>query len=182
ALASWIEPSWPLYLVASVTLVLGLLLGAIHRDFAHESWSEKLLKAFGIGASTLSATLLLLAVLTPERSLVWRQMSLEQARLEAKAEGQPLLIDISASWCVACKELDKVTFADEAVNREAGRFFSLKIDATDDSDPEVEKVMGALSVVGLPTVVLFDSEGNEVKRFTEFVEPERFRRALSQVN
>src|SRR5690606_11802278 len=100
----------------------------------------------------------------------------------AQKEGKPLLVDFTAAWCGACKELDTVTFADPAVSREAGRFVAVKVDATDDEDAQVQESMRRLSVRGLPTVLLFDSTGSEARRFTDFVGPAEFLSALRPVN
>ena len=93
-----------------------------------------------------------------------------------------MLVDFTATWCGACKELDKITFADPAVSREAGRFLAVKVDATDDEDPVVAQTMESLNVVGLPTVLLFDSSGKEVRRFTDFVDAKNFLAALRAVD
>ena len=82
----------------------------------------------------------------------------------------------------ACKELDKVTFAREDVRREAGRFLAVKVDATNDEDPVVSSTMSDYKVVGLPTVLVFDSKGNEAIRYTDFVEPDQFLTAIKKVN
>ena len=43
-------------------------------------------------------------------------------------------------------------------------------------------IAGVLKVVGLPTVVIYDSNGQERKRFNEFVPPERFLSALEGID
>jgi thiol:disulfide interchange protein DsbD len=112
---------------------------------------------------------LLAAFLVPPPALAWVTDE-AQAVAQAQREKRPLLVDFGAEWCAACKELTKYTFADERVREEGTRFVALQIDATDDEDPRIEAVKGKYKVVGLPTVVLFDGEGHEVKRFNEFVE------------
>lgn len=47
------------------------------------------------------------------------------AREKARTQERPLLIDFAASWCVSCKELEKVTFFDDEVSREPGRFVAV---------------------------------------------------------
>ena len=59
---------------------------------------------------------------------------------------------------------------------------ALMVDATDDTDPAVETTLSAFNVQGLPAVILFDSTGKEVRRFTQFVDPENFLEALERVN
>jgi thiol:disulfide interchange protein DsbD len=135
----------------------------------------------GTALTTAGAFVLLIALTLPERELDWQKMTVEEAQKSAAQGSQPMLVDFTAAWCAACKELDKLTFAHPEVSREAGRFLAVKVDATDDEDPVVAKTMSDLKVVGLPTVLLFDSKGKEVKRFTDFVEADRFLAALRNV-
>lgn len=79
----------------------------------------------------------------------------EKAALErVRATGKPLLIDFSAAWCAACKELDLHTWIDPMVKQEvAEKFVPLKIDATDETD-EVTRLEQKYGIQGLPTVLL----------------------------
>ncbi len=40
---------------------------------------------------------------------------LDRAVAEAQAKGQPVMLDFYADWCVSCKEMEKYTFTDPAV-------------------------------------------------------------------
>jgi thiol:disulfide interchange protein len=57
----------------------------------------------------------------------------------------------------------------------------LKLDATNDDDPKVIDVQKRYKVVGLPTVILIGANGEEAKRFTDFVPPSEFLPALKGV-
>jgi thiol:disulfide interchange protein DsbD len=181
ALGAWVRPSATLSAVCAAGLLGGLAFGAVHRDFASPLLEDRLGKSVGAALVTVSALVLVLAITTPERSLRWAPLPLTEARERALAERRPLLVDVSAAWCGACKELDKLTFADPAVSRAAGRFVAVKLDATDEGDPAVQASLADLRVLGLPTVVLLDSSGREARRFTEFVPPAEFLQALEQV-
>jgi thioredoxin:protein disulfide reductase len=178
---NWIQPSLTLYIAAGIVLSLGLLIGAIHRQFDSPLMSDKVYKSIGTAAATLSAFVLVVALMTPDRELDWQKIPVATAAFAAKSEDQPLLVDFTATWCGACKELDRLTFADPEVSREAGRFLAVKVDATDDEDPLVKETMRAHNVVGLPTVLLFDSTGKEARRFTDFVAAKEFLQALRNV-
>ena len=58
---------------------------------------------------------------------------------------------------------------------------AVKVDATNDEDPVIAETLKRLNVVGLPTVILFDSRGSEAKRFTDFVPPGVMTQALAAV-
>ena len=190
ALAEPARPS-PGFLAASaLVVVVGLLFGAVHRSFEGTTPGVKLSKALGVLLVSAGAFAFLSGAIKPERTLAWEKsmpapgakLLTDQARAKALSESRPLLVDFTAAWCASCKELDKLTLSDERVQREAGRFVALKVDATDDEDPLVEATLKAHGVSGLPVVILFDSRGREAKRFNDFVEPVPFLDALERVN
>jgi thiol:disulfide interchange protein DsbD len=163
-------------------VVLGVLLGAVHRSFEEPGRVVKIRKAVGILLTTVPGVLLVLSALKPSSALSWQALSYEQAKSEAVGTERPLLVDFTADWCVACKKLERSTFSQPEVAAEAGRFVAIKVDATNADDPKVEAVKDQLNVVGLPTVLLFDSAGNEAVRCTDFVTAEAFLKALRLVN
>src|SRR5258708_32348171 len=100
----------------------------------------------------------------------------------ARDRQRPLLIDFGATWCAACKELEEKTFPDPTVQKQAARFVALHVDATDDDDPRVAQLREKYGATeGLPVVVFLDSQGQEAKRFTEFVAPDCLASALYTV-
>jgi thiol:disulfide interchange protein DsbD len=176
--------------VAAAALVVGLAAGAIHRSFEDPAWGNRRAKGSGILLTVGASFLMITALIKPARSLSWEAdeqgqigsaAHALQVRTRAQSEARPLLMDFTASWCAACKEIEKLTFSDPRVKEEAGRFLAVKVDATNDEDPAVEATMRSLGVVGLPTVILFDQQGNEAVRFTDFVDAERFLGALERV-
>jgi thioredoxin:protein disulfide reductase len=159
--------------IGAVAIVLavatGLALGAVHRDFSSESVAGKVSKAVGVLLVTVGGFSAIALLTRPSATLAWQHVPFSQAKVQAGAESRPLLVDFGAAWCGACKELDKQTFSHPSVGEEASRFIALKIDATNDEDPLVASTIKQLNVIGLPTVIVFDSQGREVKRFTDFV-------------
>ena len=113
--------------------------------------------------------------------LLWE--SDEIAAVErASTEHRPLLIDFGAAWCAACKELERITFADTRVRSSAARYVALHIDATNEDDAIVASLRRKYRVTeGLPVVLIVGSDGAEAVRFTEFVPPDRFAEALNSV-
>jgi thiol:disulfide interchange protein DsbD len=115
--------------------------------------------------------------------LAWRFHQDELAAIaEARAQGKPVIIDFWADWCTACKELDKTAWADPRVQAAAGRFVTLKMDGSHDTDA-FQTVFDKYAVVGMPTVVFIDSAGREVpQRITGAVEAEEMLKYLESVD
>jgi len=181
-ISSVAHPTPVFFGIAVGAIVVGLLIGAVHRDFAEPSNGGRVLKGLGVVLVSGAAFLSITAALKPSASLSWEPTDYVSARAKARAEARPLLVDFTAAWCVSCKELEKLTFSHDAVEQEAGRFIAVRVDATDDEDPKVEKALAEFRVKGLPTVILFDSEGREATRFNDFVDAEPFLQALRKVN
>ncbi|MFM7969257.1 protein-disulfide reductase DsbD [Aeromonas sp. A-5] len=97
-----------------------------------------------------------------------------KTRLEA-ARGKPVLLDLYADWCVACKEFEHKTFSDPEVRARFNDMVLLQADVTANDDADVDLLNG-LNVLGLPTLIFFDAAGNEVsgQRVTGFMEPAEF--------
>jgi thioredoxin:protein disulfide reductase len=117
----------------------------------------------------------------PASELAWLSSEVD-AVARAASEHKPMMVDFGANWCGACKELEEKTFSDHQVRAAGARFVALQIDATNDDDQDVAKVRQKYHATeGLPVVLLFDSDGKEAVRFTEFVTPDRFVAALAKV-
>jgi thioredoxin:protein disulfide reductase len=190
-LGAWVKPGWAFFGGAVGVLVLGVALGAVHRSFESEEWGVRLSKGLGVLMVSVAAFAGVTNLRTAERSLVWEKASPDQdlmalvsaAKAKAKQEGKPLFLDFTAAWCAACKEIEKHTFPDDRVQAAAGRYVSVKMDLTNDSDPAVERAYDEFGIRGLPVLVLFDSQGNEAKRFFgDFVPPDQLSTHMNQVN
>ncbi|MFQ6283288.1 protein-disulfide reductase DsbD [Yersinia enterocolitica] len=93
----------------------------------------------------------------------------------AQAKGKPVMLDLYADWCVACKEFEKYTFSDEQVQRQLADTALLQADVTANS-AEHAALLKELNVLGLPTILFFDAQGNEIPaaRVTGFMNASRF--------
>ncbi|MGL5324142.1 MAG: protein-disulfide reductase DsbD [Aeromonas sp.] len=100
----------------------------------------------------------------------------------AAARGKPVLLDLYADWCVACKEFEHKTFSDAAVRERFGQMVLLQADVTANDDADVE-LLNSLNVLGLPTLIFFDREGKELtgQRVTGFMGPAEFLGKLAQL-
>lgn len=180
ALTAPVRPTLTFVLVALGMVVVGLLMGAIHREFAEPGIGVKLSKGIGVLLVAVGAFVAVTAAIKPPDVVTWEHQ-LEVARGRAQRENKPMLVDFGAAWCGACKELEKVTFSSPLVAPELARFVNVKVDATNDDDPKVQEALASFKVRGLPTVVLFDSHGKEAMRYNDFVPPERFLPAIKAI-
>lgn len=180
-LSSAARPSKGFLVLMGLVAIAGLAIGAVHKSFSGPL-GDKVRKAVGVALTTVGVLLFVLGAATPAKSLVWEKTTAQAAKTKALTEKRPLIVDFTATWCTACKELDKITFAAEPVREEAGRFVAVKVDATNNDDPRVEKTLEEFGVIGLPTVVVYDSTGSEAVRYTDFVGPDKFAVALRNVN
>lgn len=105
-------------------------------------------------------------------SIDWQEYS--ESNLSSSIGQTPVIIDFYADWCIPCKELDAITFSDDKVIAESRQFLALKADMTKSLSPEVESLRNKFKIVGVPTVLILDSKGNEINRITGFVNPEEF--------
>ncbi len=163
-----------LAIAAGALVFLGIAAGAMDLSF-HGERREKIIKAAAL-TLLLAGVGLQLGWFGEARMprIAWRHE--ETAALsEARAHHAPVLIDFYADWCVACVELDKHTFTDAAVQAEAERFVTLKVDGTSGSEA-FDALQTKYGVTGMPTVVFLDSNGNplEKNRVTGFLPPDQF--------
>ncbi|MEO8799488.1 MAG: cytochrome c biogenesis protein CcdA [Polyangiaceae bacterium] len=168
-----------------VAFAIGLALASVHiaaeRKKSPIAHLSKPMKLVSIPFAIIGGYMIIAWILTPKAELEW--LTSEQAAVaQAQAEHRPLIVDFGASWCTACNELATTTFADKTVRDEAGRFVAVRVDATDNDAPGVTEVKDKYKVVGLPTVIVLDSQGNEKVRFNEFVPPEKFVSAIKAVD
>ncbi|MBZ0200421.1 MAG: thioredoxin fold domain-containing protein [Ignavibacteriaceae bacterium] len=145
---------------------------------------EKLAKnviGFKIFRYLLSVILIAVAVyaLIPSNSnsINWQQYD-EQTLAQAD---KAVIIDFYADWCIPCKELDAETFSDAKVIEKSKNFIAFKADLTKSLSPEVEQLREKYKIIGVPTVLIIDSKGNEKQRITGFVNAEEFYRILDGV-
>ena len=89
------------------------------------------------------------------------------------------MIDFTAEWCVACKELEEKTFSRENVIEESKRFVMIRFDATAPNSTE-RQVIKEYKVLGFPTLVFIDREGNR-KQIIGFVEAEELLETMRKV-
>lgn len=94
---------------------------------------------------------------------------------QANSAGKTVMVDLYADWCVACKEFEKFVFPDSAVKAALANTVWMQIDMTDNT-PTTLEFQDAFDVIGLPTILFFDHQGNELtqSRVTGMMPAEKF--------
>lgn len=112
---------------------------------------------------------------TPVANIAQLHQALEQAR------GRPVMFDLYADWCVACKEFEKYTFSDVRVRNALRDSVLLQANVTANS-PQDAALLQYLRVLGLPAILFFDAQGKEqpARRVSGFMDAETFSRHLNQ--
>ncbi|MEK7705468.1 MAG: thioredoxin family protein, partial [Myxococcota bacterium] len=146
----------------------------------------RLLKPVSVALLTLGTVLVLLGgpaspAAADAPGIDW-VVSHDQGLAKARARQAPILVDFTADWGLACKELDRHTYTDARVRAEAKRFVAIKIDATETND-EIDRLFALYDIRGLPAVIFIDAQGNvlEDPRVSGFVPADRFLSLMHKV-
>ena len=111
----------------------------------------------------------------------WKYFSQDAYELSLNSN-EKMIIDFYADWCIPCKELDAITFADPRVIEKAKDFMTYKVDMTQTLSDETEQLRNKFSIVGMPTILIIDSKGNEVERLTGFITADDFLKIINEVD
>ena len=98
--------------------------------------------------------------------LTFRQVDneaeLDQALAQAKAAGQPVMLDFYADWCVSCKEMEHNTFSDARVIEALDGFLVLQADVTA-NNAEHKALLKRFDLYGPPGIIFWDDQGERVR-------------------
>lgn len=92
-----------------------------------------------------------------------------------QAKGKPVMLDLYADWCVACKEFEKYTFSDPQVQQALKETVLLQANVTANNAQD-KALLKQLNVLGLPTILFFNEQGEEqpMQRVTGFMDATAF--------
>lgn len=100
---------------------------------------------------------------------------LRDALADARAAGEPALVDFYADWCVYCIKLDEETFSSARVRERLADARLLRVDVTE-MDATDKRLLERYDVYLPPAVMLFGADGEERRelRVVGFVGPDEF--------
>jgi thiol:disulfide interchange protein DsbD len=93
----------------------------------------------------------------------------------AQARGKTVMLDFYADWCVSCKEMENITFADTRVQAQLKNSVLLQIDLTANSEDD-KAFLQRYALFGPPAILFFDRQGSELADFRVigYQNPEQF--------
>jgi thiol:disulfide interchange protein len=162
----------PTLLIGLALLIAGLLFGKVFVANFELETPGKIRKALGVVA-VVAGTLLALRALgligAPVHAegggeVTWRSDPVT-AEVEAREKRQPMMIDFSAEWCKACKELEAHTFSEPGVAKRLSAWVTVRVDMTDDR-PEHKPLREKYKIQGLPTVAFVTADGRWLEDLT----------------
>ena len=87
--------------------------------------------------------------------------ALDAALAQAKAAGQPVLLDWYADWCISCKVIEHEVLSAPQVQAQLGTFKLLRFDITE-SNAEQRGLLDRYQLFGPPALLFFAANGSEM--------------------
>jgi len=119
---------------------------------------------------------------TRETTLPFQPVA-DLAALDAavRASTKPVMVDLYADWCVACKEFESLTFTDAAVRERLAGMTLLRVDMTANNAQD-KALMRRYGLFGPPALLFFPPGGEERSdaRVVGFLDAASFRDHLDQ--
>ncbi len=84
---------------------------------------------------------------------------LHAALIQAVSEDRLVFVEFFAEWCIACKALEELVLTEFAVQSALKDYVVVKIDTDEYADVATE-----YQVVGMPTLIVLNSNGDELYR------------------
>lgn len=85
---------------------------------------------------------------------------LDQAVALAHSQGRSVLVDFTADWCTSCKEMERWTFSDPAVQAALGNTVLLRANVTQNNADD-QALLHRFGIFGPPTIAFYGADGRE---------------------
>ncbi|HET7758100.1 MAG TPA: protein-disulfide reductase DsbD [Steroidobacteraceae bacterium] len=82
----------------------------------------------------------------------------------ARSQGHGALVDFTADWCTSCKEMNRYTFSDPAVQAALAGAALLRADVTA-NDADDQALLKHFGLFGPPTIAFYGPDGRERARY-----------------
>ena len=170
---------------AILVFMAGVFMGGLTTLTADSSSSQKLGKGFGFLAIIYGVILLLgsltggsnplqplasvnlggaTTTLEAQHELPFQRIKsvddLDREIEKASSNGQSVLLDFYADWCVSCMEMEAYTFTDSDVQAALANTVWLQADVTKNDEAD-QALLTRFGVFGPPTIIFFGSDGEQ---------------------
>jgi thiol:disulfide interchange protein DsbD len=183
-MAIWIvSPLLPaiavMLMVSALLIVSAIYMSAIDPLPTHARGAHRFWKGVGVIALVAGVALLLgalsggrdllqplsalrLAGAAPQAPVVQFERVKTVAELDARIASakRPVMLDFYADWCVSCKEMERFTFSDPAVQAKFAGMLLLQADVTANDDAD-KALLRRFHLHGPPGIIFFDARGSE---------------------
>lgn len=88
-------------------------------------------------------------------------VELEEALLQARQTGQPVMLDFYADWCTSCLEMEHKTFRDTSVQSRLKSVLLLQADVTANTEAD-RALLQRFQLFGPPGIIFYDAKGVEL--------------------
>jgi len=106
--------------------------------------------------------------------------NIEQLEDVVKKSSKPIMVDFWATWCVACKELDNITFKNKEVKEELSKYQLVKVDVTKNTQDDKD-LMKKFNLFGPPALIFYkDGKEEQNKRIIGYKNAEEFMRIVTK--
>jgi thiol:disulfide interchange protein DsbD len=79
-------------------------------------------------------------------------------------DGRIVMLDFYADWCVSCKEMERFTFSNPAIQAKLKSAIVLQADVTANSAAD-KALLKKFALYGPPGILFFDAKGQELSDF-----------------
>ena len=171
-------PKDAIYVIPTLLVIGGFYLGFLDTAGKDKPILKNIQWVFGVCAILIG---LVYANDMRETGITWETYT-DMDFLEAKENGEPVLLDFSADWCIPCIELDRNTWTSGEVIKATKDIRRMKVDLTLFDSPESEALRKKFNISGVPTIVIIKPDGTEAieARTVGFIAPQEFLLKLKQ--
>ena len=117
------------------------------------------------------------AIENTDNTVNYFQGSFDGGKSKAGVEGKLFFVEFYADWCTPCKWMDKTTFRDaNVVGLLNDNYVALKMDI---ESSEGTNLKSQYAIRMLPTILIFNSQGEMVERVEKTLSPDAMTSLLS---
>ncbi|MBL4823347.1 MAG: protein-disulfide reductase DsbD [Colwellia sp.] len=100
---------------------------------------------------------------------------------QANNNGQSIMLDFYADWCISCVEMEKTTFTDTKVKSALANTIKIQADVTANDDIDTE-LLQHFGIIGPPAILFFDSQGKELNNYRTvgYMEADKFLKHIAK--